>query len=107
MKLTLGTPFLLLPVFCSAPDPHTRHGKIFFLACARLVVERAKTNGASPLAKIAVGLVRLDYSAEVVQHAHLSSARARERAVLRVRDRVTNRVWPRIPDRAVSKPIAD
>ena len=42
----------------------------------------------------AVGLVRLDYSAEVVQHADLCPLRARERAVLRVRDRVTHRVWP-------------
>jgi hypothetical protein len=60
-----------------------------------------------PLAKIAVGLVRLDYSAEVVQHADLCLVRARERTVLRVRDRVTDRVWPCIPDRAISKPIAD
>ena len=55
----------------------------------------------------AVGLVRLDYGAEVVQHADLCPVRARERAVLRVRDRVTDRVWPCVPDRAVSKPIAD
>jgi hypothetical protein len=52
-------------------------------------------------------LVRLDYSAEVVQHADLCPVRARERAILRVRDRVTDRVWPCIPDRAVSKPIVD
>ena len=65
------------------------------------------SNGASPLAKIAVGLVRLDYSAEIVQHTDLCLVRARERTVLRVRDRVTDRVWPCIPDRAISKPIAD
>ena len=69
--------------------------------------DRAKRNSASPLAKIAVGLVRLDYSAEVVQHADLCPVRARERAVFRVRDRVTDRIWPCIPDRAGSKPIAD
>ena len=55
----------------------------------------------------AVGLVRLDYGAEVVQHADLCPVRARERAVLRVRDGVADRVWPCIPDRAVSKPTAD
>src|SRR5262249_9689654 len=55
----------------------------------------------------AVGLMRMDYSAEVVQQADLSPVRARERAVLRVRDRVTDRVWPCIPDRTVSKPVAD
>jgi len=60
-----------------------------------------------PLAKIAVALVRLDYSAEVVQHADLCLVRARERTVLSIRDRVTDRVWPCIPDRAISKPIAD
>src|SRR5215475_5343642 len=54
-----------------------------------------------------IGLVRLDYSAEVVQQADLCPARARERPVLRVRDRVTDRVWPCIPDRAVSKPVTD
>src|SRR5215510_5880088 len=54
--------------------------------------------------KTAVGLVRLDYSTEVVQHTDLCPVRARERAVLRVSDRVTYRVWPCIPNRAVSKP---
>src|SRR5262245_22297857 len=71
------------------------------------LADRAKTNRASPLAKIAVGFVSLDYSAEVIQHADLCRVRTRERSVLRVRDRVTDRVWPSIPDRAVSKPIAD
>src|SRR5215471_17833175 len=69
--------------------------------------DRSKTKGASLLAKIAVGLVRLDYSAEIVQHADLCLLRARQRAVPRVRDRVTDRVWPCIPDWPVSKPIAD
>jgi hypothetical protein len=54
-----------------------------------------------------IGLVRLDYSAEVVQYADLCLVQARERTIPRVRDRVTDRVWPCIPDRAVSKPIAD
>jgi hypothetical protein len=44
--------------------------------------------------EIAVGLVRLDYSAEIVQHANVCPVRAQERAVIRVRDRVTDRVWP-------------
>src|SRR5262245_35400601 len=67
----------------------------------------SKRNDTSPLAKIAVGLVHLDYSAEVVEHTDLCPLRARERAVLRVRDRLTDRVWPCIQDRTVSKPIAD
>jgi hypothetical protein len=71
------------------------------------LADRTKTNRASPLAKIAVGFVRLDYSAEVVQHADLCRVRARDRPILRVRDGVTDRVWPCIPDRAMSKPIAD
>jgi len=80
----------------------------FSLAHAHVrAVRECPSNGASPLAKIAVGLVRLDYSAEVVQHADLCLVRARERTVLRVRDRVTDRVWPCIPDRAISKPIAN
>ena len=57
--------------------------------------------------KIAVGLVRLDCGTEVVQHADLCPVRARERAILRIRDGVTHRVWPGIPDWAVSKPLAD
>jgi hypothetical protein len=68
---------------------------------------RAPADSASPLAEIAIGFVRLDYSAEVVQHADVCRVRARERPVLRIRDGVTDRVWPCIPDRAVSKPIAD
>jgi len=72
----------------------------------RFAVE-VKTNVASPLLKIAVGLVRVDYNAEVVQHTDLRPVRAQERAVLRVRDRVADRVWPCIPDRAISKPSAD
>src|SRR6266576_5095072 len=62
---------------------------------------------ATPLAKIAFGLVCLDYSAGVVQHADRCPVRARERAILRVRDGGADRVWPGIPDRSVSKPIAD
>src|SRR5262245_18190470 len=67
----------------------------------------SKRNGTSPLAKIAVGLVHLDYSAEVVEHTDLCPLRARERGVLRVRARLMDRVVPCIPDRTVSKPIAD
>jgi hypothetical protein len=37
----------------------------------------SKTNGASPLAEIAVELVRLDYGAEVVQLADLCPLRPR------------------------------
>jgi hypothetical protein len=77
------------------------------LRCGIAQFDLRAPNGALPLAKIAIGSVRSDYSAKVVQHADLCPVRARERAVLRVRDRVTDRVWPCIPDRAVSKPIVD
>ena len=62
---------------------------------------------ASSVFEASSGLVCPDYGAEVVQHADPCPVRASERAVLRIRDRVTDRVWPCIPDRAVSKPIAD
>ena len=52
-----------------------------------------KRDRVSPLAKIAPGLVGLDYSAEVVQHADNCPARAREGAVFRVGNRVADRVW--------------
>src|SRR5262249_28213209 len=67
----------------------------------------AKTNRVSPLAKIALGFVRLDYSSGVVQQADNCPAQAREGAVLRIRDRVMDRVGSCIPDPAVSKLIAD
>src|SRR5215831_17918773 len=44
--------------------------------------------------------MRLDHSAEVVEHANVCPVGARERAVLRIRDRVTYRVWPCIPNRS-------
>ncbi|HWH90824.1 MAG TPA: hypothetical protein VNV64_03410, partial [Candidatus Binatia bacterium] len=50
-------------------------------------------------------VVHLDYSAGVVQHSDNCALRARIRAILRVCDRITDRIRPCVPDRPVSKQL--
>src|SRR5262249_36328489 len=69
--------------------------------------ERAKTNCILTSAEIAHRFVRLDYSAAFIQHADNCPVRARPGAAFRVRDRVADSIGSCIPDRAVSKPVAD
>jgi len=51
--------------------------------------------------------VHLDYSPGVVQHADNCALRAKVGAILCVRDCLTDRIGPCIPDRAVSKQLTD
>lgn len=52
-------------------------------------------------------VVHLDYNAGVVQHTDNCPLRSGVGAILCVRDRVAYRIRPCIPDRAVSKQLAD
>jgi len=74
-------------------------------ALARLMLIKSLATSGFP--ELAFVLVCLGHVAPFIKHADDRPVRARERAVLRVRDRVADCVGSCIPDRAVSQPIAD